>query len=408
MANDVQTPRLKRGLSLPLITLYGVGTTVGAGIYVLIGKIAGQAGSQAPFSFLLAAIIAAFSVFAFAELSSRLPKSAGEAIYLYKAFASPPLSLCVGLMVAMAGLVSAAAISRGFIGYLDIFLVVPDAATITILVVMLGALAAWGIMQSVWIAAFATVIEVGGLLLIIWGGRGAFLESSVPWSALAPGLDGALWAGTISGALLAFYAFIGFEDMVNVAEEVTDARRTLPKAIILTLIITTVCYLALAVIAVRAIPIEQLAAADAPLALVFETTTGLSPAVVAVIAMIAVLNGALVQIIMASRVLYGLSREGWLPKWLGRVNERTQTPLRATLLVTLAALGFALWLPLVTLAEITASLTLTIFAGVNLALIVLKHRDPRPEGVVTYPMFVPVLGLLLSTVFAVLGIGKLF
>lgn len=407
--NDDNKPAgLKRSLSLPLITLYGVGTTVGAGIYVLIGKIAGLAGSQAPLSFLLAAFIAAFSVFAFAELSSRLPKSAGEALYLYKAFGSSNLSLSVGLMVVLAGLVSAAAISRGFIGYLDLFIEVPAVITVTILVLLLGALAAWGIMQSVLVAALATAIEVGGLLLVMWGGRDALFASSVPLSAMTPGLDGALWAGVVSGALLAFYAFIGFEDMVNVAEEVTDVRRTLPKAIILTLVITTACYLALAVIAVRALPLEDLASSDAPLALIFATTTGLSPAGIALIAMIAVVNGALVQIIMAARVLYGLSREGWLPSWLAQVNPHTRTPLRSTGLVTLAALGFALWLPLVTLAEITAGLTLTIFAGINLALIVLKRREPRPEGVVVYPMILPVLGLLLSSVFAVLSILKLF
>jgi APA family basic amino acid/polyamine antiporter len=173
-------------------------------------------------------------------------------------------------------------------------------------------------------------------------------------------------------------------------------RRTLPRAIILTLVITTLLYLALAVVAVLALPVRDLAASEAPVALIFERTSGSSAAVISMIAIVAVLNGALVQVIMAARVLYGLSARSWLPAALARVNPVTHTPLVATALVTALVLAFALTLPLITLARATSFVTLVIFASINLALWRIKGRGAAPPGIKVYPRWVCLCGFLAS------------
>ena len=402
--DKTESPPLKRALGLGLLTLYGLGTTIGAGIYVLVGAVAGSAGVHAPLAFLVAAGLAAFTVFSFAELSSRFPKSAGEALYVHAASGKAWLALLVGCLVILAGIVSAAAISRGFVGYLHDFVALPGDLAVPLLIALLTGLAIWGIAESVAVAAIATLIEVAGLLVVIVAGWRFLPDPATALQSLVPPLEAVAWPGILGGAVLAFYAFIGFEDMVNVAEEVKQPRRTLPRAILLTLGLTTLFYLALVLIAVHAVPLSSLAESPAPLALLFHQTTGASSQIISAIAIVAVLNGALVQIIMAARVIYGLSHQGWLPAALGAVNSRTRTPLRATLLVGGIVLAFALWLPLVTLAQITSLIALTIFAAVNLALLVIKRRGPAPEGAVTYPSWIPAAGLVASASFVIVGL----
>jgi amino acid transporter len=263
-------------------------------------------------------------------------------------------------------------------------------------VLVLGLIAAWGIAESVILAAVLTLLEIGALILVIWAGRDSLAELPARLPELIPPLAGGAWLGIVSGAVLAFYAFIGFEDMVNVAEEVKDVRRTLPRAIILTLVVTTLLYLALAVVAVLVLPVQELAASEAPVALIYERASGSSAAVVSLIAIVAVLNGALVQVIMAARVLYGLSARAWLPEAFARINPATRTPLVATALVTALILVFALALPLVTLARTTSFVTLVIFAAINLALWRIKGRAPAPPGIGVYPRWVCLCGFLAS------------
>ena len=358
-------PTLKRSLSLPLITLYGVGTTIGAGIFVLIGKVAASAHGFAPLSFLLAAVLAGFSAFAFAELSARYPQSAGEAVYVYDGLGSRRLALAVGLLVVVAGLISSAAIANGFVGYMKQLIALPDWLILVAVVVILGLIAAWGVTDSVTLATVITLIEIGGLL-VVWAGRDslATLPSRLP--ELIPPLDGVVWIGIVSGAVLAFYAFIGFEDMVNVAEEVKDVRRTLPRAIILTLVITTLLHMTVSLTAILVLPVDELAVSEAPVSLIFERATGRSATAISLIAIVSVLNGALI----------------------------------ATALAAAVVLMFALALPLVTLAQMTSFVTLLIFATVNLALWRIKGRGPPPPGVPGYPRAFCLLGFLVSIAFA--------
>ncbi len=396
-------PTLKRSLSLPLLTLYGVGTTIGAGIYVLIGKVVGEAGVYAPLSFLLAAALAGLSALSFAEMSARFPASAGEAVYVQEGLGRRRLTVVVGLLVVAAGLVSCATLAHGFVGYMTEFVDLPDAVLLVALVGALGLIASIGITESVALAAVLTLLEVGGLVAIIGGA--AFGESAaaieITPSAGAP----LIWTGVLSGAVLAFYAFIGFEDMVNVAEEVKDARRTLPRAILATLVITSAFYVAISLIAVAMVPAGLLAESDAPLALLFERTTGLAGAPISVIAILAVLNGMLIQIIMAARVLYGMGSRGWLPAVLAHVNPRTRTPLRSTALATAIVLGLALAFPIVTLAKATSAVALSIFTLVNLSLHRLKAADPAPHEGFTAPRWLPLLGALASAALLAFELG---
>ena len=399
-----QDTRLKRGLTLPLLALYGLGTTIGAGIFVLVGEVAGLAGTQAPLAFLIAALMAAPTALSFGELAARFPFSAGEAVYVENGLRLKGLPLLVGLMVAFAGLVSAAAISQGFAGYLRVFVELPAPALTAGLIVLLAILAIWGIVESVTLAAILTVAEVGALVVIIAAGVDD-LAARPEKVAEMVSLPAAALPGILAGGVLAFYAFIGFEDMVNVAEEVRDVERSLPRAIIITLIVTTLLYVLVAAVAVTVVGSGELAGSEAPLALVFERATGLGSAPISFVAVFAVVNGALVQIIMASRIFYGLSRLRHLPAVLGSVWMRTRTPVAATLLAAGMTMLFALTLPIVRLAEMTSFVTLSVFALVNAALVCLKRRHgPPPEGF-RVPVAVPVTGLLVSICFAAYQVG---
>lgn len=395
---------LKRTLSLPMLALYGLGTTIGAGIYALIGEVAGVAGMQAPIAFLVASVMAGLTAFSFAELSSRFPRSAGEAYYVQEAFGLRTLSVAIGFMVVFAGVVSAAAIVNAFVGYLHEFIDAPRTVAIIGIVTLLGLIAAWGIAESVIAAGIVTLIEIGGLLLVIWAGGGELSRLPEALPDMLPSAEWGSLSGIMAGAVLAFFAFIGFEDMVNVAEETKNPTKTLPLAIIITLVVTTLIYLVISVISVLAVPLDQLATHNAPLALIYERSTGSPAHVISVIGIIAVLNGALVQIIMASRVLYGLGAQRLLPAILATVNPYTQTPLVATGLVVSIILVLALGFGLAGLAETTSLITLAIFSLVNGALIRIRLRDGKPAEEVCYPLAVPVLGLLVSLGFLVIGL----
>ena len=258
-----------------------------------------------------------------------------------------------------------------------------------------------------------TLIECGGLVLVIGAGADDLLRIPSVLPDLVPPapLDMAalaVWSGILGGAFLAFYAFIGFEDMVNVAEEVRDAPKTMPRGIMLTLAGTAVLYGLLSLVAVLVVPGEDLAASGAPLALIFDRAAGGGGEVIVIIGLLAALNGALVQIIMGSRVLYGLANAGWLPAALAAVDPHTRTPLRTTGLVCGLVLVLALWVPLVGLAEATSFVTLTVFTIVNLALWRIKRDTPAIPGVFALPRWVPAAGAAVSLGFLSLRLASLF
>jgi APA family basic amino acid/polyamine antiporter len=397
--NMTTEPTLKRALSLPLITFYGLGTIIGAGIYVLIGEVAARAGLFTPIAFLVAAVIATFTALSYAELSSRLPRSGGEAIYIQAAFHRRRLSMATGWGVVAIGVVSSATLANGIVGYLNLFVPIPAALAVGGLVVILGLVAAWGITESVWLATLTSLLEIGGLIYVLISAGGNLADLPSRWHELLPPFSGAAWSSIFVGAFLAFYAFIGFEDMVNVAEEVVDAPRQMPRAIIIALLVSTLLYLGVALVAVLAMPVERLAASPAPLAAVLTAAGHESPLFIGAISLVAVVNGALIQIIMASRVLYGMGHAGLAAAALAKVHPRTRTPLRATALVTAAILILALWLPLATLAQMASFVTLSIFAAVHLALLQLKRQKIQSTGTVAYPIWVPAVGAAMCLIF---------
>ena len=392
---------LDRAINLPLLVLYGLGTIVGAGIYALIGEIAGVAGYGAPAAFLFASIIAGFTACSFAELSARFPRAAGAALYVRQGFGRKSLALVVGLAVMASGMASAAALVNGFQGYLTDFVSFERATTILIVTLIIGAIAAWGIAESVRIAAAITLIEIGGLVVVIALGADALLLLPQRWELFLPGSDAAGWTGILLGITLSFYAFIGFEDMVDVAEEVKQVRRTMPIGILLTLGVATVLYVSLMTTALLTLTPRELAASSAPMSTLYAAHTGGEPIFIGVIALFAIINGALIQIIMASRVLYGLASRGQLPAVFARIHARTQTPIVATAAITAGVLLLALIGRLAGLATTTSLIMLCIFSGVNFALWRIKGRDEEAPPTLTFPRWLPLIGGTLSASFVI-------
>ncbi|QDM16620.1 amino acid permease [Tardiphaga sp. vice352] len=398
-ADATSEPRhLLQSLTLTHAVLYGLGVTIGAGIYVLVGAAAGRSGMHAPLAFVGAALMMSFTAASFAELGTRMPVSASEAAYVQSAFQRNWLSLTVGLLVVAAATVSAATISAGSAGYIAVFVPLPAGWIIAGVVLAMGAVGCLATVHSVTFAGLMTIIEVGGLVLIIMAGmtRGTEVIDRLPemWPAAR---DAAAWAGVAGTSLTAVFAFIGFEHLVNVAEEMKQPGRTLPRALFLTLGLTALIYGAIVWIAVIAVPPAELARSMAPLALVFERLTGFPLVTMSAIAVVATLNGVIVHVIMIGRVLYGLASQGNLPKILTQLNPVTRTPVLATAIGVSVILILALTVPLVGLADLTSRLTLVIFAVVNAALIRIKLRgDPVPEGAFTCARWVPFAGLISS------------
>jgi amino acid transporter len=382
-----------------LVILYGLGNILGAGVYVLIGKVAGEAGYLAPFAFLVSSTIAGITAFSFCELSSRFPVSGGAAIYVKEGFGIPRLSLVVGLLLILAGIVSAATLSKGFAGYLDVFIELPSELVVVSLLLLLAGVAIWGIAESVSVAAVFTILEVAGLLVILFVTAPVLEQLPERKAEFIPTMDIAAWTGMFGGAFLAFYAYVGFEDMVNLAEEVKNPRRIMPIAIVSALGIATVIYVLIALSSVLILSPEQLQASKAPLAEIYQAATSQNPWFISLVSLFAVVNGALIQIIMGSRVSYGLANQGLISATFAKLNPRTQTPVVSTCVITGLMITAALWLPIETLAKTTSYLLLGLFCLVNLALINIKRRDSAEVPAFSVPMWVPIAGSMSCALF---------
>ncbi len=390
--------KLKRTLSFSHVLFYGVGTILGAGIYVLVGKVGATAGMFTPLAFLLAGIVAAFSAFSYAELASRYPHSTGAAGYIHQGIGKSWVSTFFGFGIVLSGIVSASVLTLGFVGYFQVFFPLPNIVVICGLLLFLGLLTLWGIKDSVTVISVITAIEIIGLLIIVWIARGSFSEFPEYITQTLPSFSTLDMSGVLAGMFLAFYAFIGFEDMVNIAEETKDPSNVLPKAIIASLCIAGGLYFLIGVVAVLALPIESLESSKAPLADIFRLYTGKSPVLITIISLFAVVNGIVAQIIMASRILYGMGEKGWIHKSISYLWASRGTPVTATILVVSAIFIFSLAVPIVPLANATSFVTLTLFAVVNYSLIRVKQKTSKQRCVFNVPMWVPVIGLGLNTV----------
>jgi amino acid transporter len=387
---------LKRSVTLPFLVLYGIGTMVGAGFYALMGKVVGEAGMAAPVAFVLTGALAALSALSFAELSSRFPVSAGAAQYVREGFGSIPLSTVTGWLVILTGVVSAATMTVASVGFLRDMVPLNETLGILLFVLAMTGIAAWGIGESVAVVTVITLVEVGALVYVCGINLDALGALPTRWPELLPTAASGGWLGIFAGAFLAFYAFIGFEDMVNMAEEVKDVRRVMPLAILISIGLTTFLYVAVILVAMLALSPERLAASATPVA-ELAGDGWLSGAGLRLVSLMTGINGALVQVIMAARVAYGMARREQGPRWMAAVNPVTRTPVRSTLMAGGIIAALALFFPLTTLAKATSAIILLIFAGVNLALWRVKGRDPDPCGVgPRYPRWLPLTGFVVS------------
>lgn len=394
---------LKRSISLPFLIFYGLGTMIGGGIYALTGKVAGVAGMYAPVAFALSAFLALITAFSYAELSARFPFSAGEVRYIDAAFLRKKFSALIGWLIVFTGIVSSAALAHATAGFIHDFILIPVLPLTIAIVLALGCVALWGITESVILVTVITLMEIGGLLLVIYAGHHDLATLTTRWPEIIPPFslnDTIIWSGIFGGAFLAFYAFIGFEDMVNVAEEVKDAPRTMPLAITISIFVTLVIYVLISLIAVLMIAPDELAQSNTPLATIIDKSgTNIPAALMGIISILATVNGVLVQMIMGSRVLYGMARNGETASWFAPVHPKTQTPLRATIFVIALVVLLALLSDLTTLAKIASTIILFVFACVNAALLKLKGtKMAHKEKLFTVPFFTPLTGLILCSI----------
>lgn len=392
-------PTLRRVVTLPFLIFYGVGTMVGCGFYALMGKVVGIAGMAAPIAFGFCGLLALLTALSFAELSSRFPVSMGSARYMYEGFASIRLSTVTGWLVILSGVVSAAALAVASVGFLGDMWTIDPVLAIIIIVAAMVAVAAWGIGPSIAVVSLITTIEVAALLYVFGANLDGLSHLPERWPELLA-LDSPFefgWIGVLAGAFLAFYAMIGFEDMVTLAEEVKSVRHTLPIAIVVSILLTTLLYIMVSLVAVLSLDLDTLAFSATPMAELVREQGHIASIALWSVSLMTGINGALVQLVMAARVAYGMAQRNQAPGWLGSISPHTRTPVHATLGIGAVTLALALLFPLTTLAKITSAILLLVFAGVNLALWRIKRANPDVAGAgPRYPRWVPMTGFAVS------------
>ena len=391
---------LKRAISRNMLLVLVVGDVLGAGIYALVGEVGGRVGGAIWSAFLLALALAIFTAFAYAELVTKYPRAAGAALYVNRAWRRPFVTFLVAFAVMCSGLTSAATLSRAFGGdYLSVFVDLPTIPVALAFIAVVALVNFRGIAQSVRLNLLLTSIELTGLLLVVVIGL-ATVSSGGGTVDAGRALDfkegESLIAAILGGAGLAFFALIGFEDSVNLAEEAREPERDYPRALFGGLLIAGTVYVLVTVVASMVVPTGRLAGSDAPLLEVVQTGPLSVPTeVFSAIALFALANGALINMIMASRVLYGMAEERIVPASLGRVDRRTQTPVLAIVCTTAVAMALIVSGDLSELADTTVLLLLIVFTTVNVAVLVLR-RDPVAHSHFHAPTAIPAVGAAVS------------
>jgi len=388
--HSTRGPELKRSLGLFSLVFYGLGTIIGAGIYVLVGEVAGKAGMAAPLSFLTAGAIAGLTGLSYAELVARHPEAAGETAYVAEAFGTPWLSQLTGLSLIAVVLIAAASIAKGSAGYLQEYVPISQWLGAGIIVVLFTIVAAVGVTESVRLAVMMTVLEIGGLLFVVAVGSPSLGDLPARAVELVPADFGA-WTGMLAGVFIAFFAFIGFDTLANMAEETRDPAKTLPRAILLAVIISTLLYGIVTLVSVMTVPPAELAGNPAPLVMVLTRAGFEWGRPFAAIAILATANGVMIEVILVARLAYGMARRGLLPQWFASVHPRTRTPLRATLIAGGTVLALVVAIPFGVLVQATSTVVLAVFTLVNLSLWRLQVKRPRADLAIRAPRWVPPL-----------------
>lgn len=395
MKSALFRPSLKRAVTGPMLLLFILGDVLGAGVYALAGTIAGQVGGAIWVPLLIALCFALLTAGSYAELVTKYPHAGASAVFAGKAFKSPLVSFLVGFCMLAAGVTSAAGLSLAFAGdYLSAFVEVSPPVAALIFLGVIALLNARGIKESLSANLVMTVIEVSGLLIVIFAAVWFFRTGDADLGravTFKPGVNPAI--AVLSAALLAFYSFVGFETSANLAEEIRDVRKTYPRALFGALLIAGAVYMGVAVAAAAVMPVERLLTSSAPLLEVVKASgLGISPRLFAFIALVAVANGALLTMIMSSRLAYGMARQGLLPSALTHVLPQRRTPGMAIIVTSVIAVVLTLTGSLQTLAQTVVLLLLFVFISTNLAVLVLR-KDKVQTPHFRVPTWMPVLGI---------------
>lgn len=389
-------PTLHRAISRRMLVVFIVGDVLGAGIYALVGAVAGKVGGAIWASFLLALALALFTACSYAELVTKYPRAGGAAVWVNQAFRVPFVTFIVAFAVMMSGVTSAATLARAFGGdYLAEFVDLPVVVIGVVFIVAVALINFRGIEESVRLNVGLTAVECAGLLLVVVIGAAFVLDGGGdPGRALDFRPGEAVPLAILSGAALAFYALIGFEDSVNVAEETQEPRRAYPPALFGGLLIAGTIYLAVTVVASMAVPTAELAGSSGPLLEVVDRgPLAMSTQVFSFIALLAVANGALINMIMASRITYGMAGQGIVPALFGRIHPRRRTPWVAIVFTSVVAIALVLTGDLASLADTTVLLLLAAFVMVNVAVLVLRRDDVGFDHF-RAPTAIPVIGVV--------------
>jgi len=389
---------LKRDVSIGAAILYGVGIILGAGVYALVGEAAGTAGNSLWMSFLFAALVSLFTGFSYMELISMFPQSAAEYTYVKNAFQNKLLAFNVGWIEIFADTIAASAVSLGFAGYFHVLFGAPIIPVALGLIFVMSVINFWGIKESSRLNVIFSLVEIGGLIFIILLALFFGHYGSVNYFEMPHGIT-----GTLSAAALIFFAYIGFEDLANISEEVKDARKNVPKALIASVIITTVIYVLVGAAVVSLVDWQELAESKAPLALAVSSVMGQQAFwIMSVVALFATANTVLLSLIVSSRMMYGMGRDGSLPKSLSKIHRTRRTPWIAALVTGIFSMAFVLLGHINIVASITDLGTFYIFIFVNASAIVLRYKMPKAKRIFRTPLnigrfpLIPFFGLLSS------------
>lgn len=395
MTTETAPSKLRQGISGKLLYLFILGDVLGAGIYALVGVIAAEVGGAIWVPLIVALALALLTAGSYAELVTKYPKAGGAAVFAQRAYKTPFISFVVGFCMLAAGVTSAAGLTLAFTGdYLSAFIAVPPGWAAVVFLALLALLNARGIKESVRSNVVMTVIEVSGLVLVIvlvavflgQGGGNPEQISQFPTNANPA-------VAVLGASLIAYYSFVGFEVSANVAEEVQNPARVYPKALFGALATAGAVYLLIGLVSAAALPADDLAGSTAPLLdVVTATGFGIPPWLFSLIALVAVANGALLTMIMASRLTFGMAEEGLLPPVLGKVLPNRRTPWVAIIATTAVAMVLTLTGDLASLAETVVLLLLFVFISTNIAVLVLR-RDRVEHKHFRIPTVIPYLGV---------------
>ncbi|OMB97529.1 amino acid permease [Mycobacterium sp. NS-7484] len=387
--------KLKRKITGPLLFLFILGDVLGAGVYALMGVLAGKVGGVLWAPLLMALVLAMLTAGSYAELVTKYPKAGGAAVFAERAFGTPLLSFLVGFAMLAAGMTSAAGLALAFAGdYLATFVDVPMVPAAIVFLALVAALNARGISESVKSNVVMTVIELSGLLIVIIAGAVLLGSGGGDAGRLIQFPEGSAPAlAILAGAIIAYYSFVGFETSANVAEEIRDPGKVYPAALFGALITAGVVYVLVGIASAVALPADELRRSSGPL-LEVVSASGLAvpPRVFSAIALVAVANGALLTMIMSSRLAFGMAEHGLLPTVLARVLPRRRTPWVAIVATTAVAMLLTVVGDLSTLAETVVLLLLFVFVSTNVAVLVLR-RDRVEHSHFQVWTAVPVLGV---------------